>query len=70
MLDDDCLGRALDWYYTHDQTKFFVGIARRARQVFGVFTTQVHVDGHQTIPDQVQQAKGHYIAVWRLPYSG
>jgi transposase len=44
MLNDDCLGRTLDWLYAHDPTKLFAGIARRARQVFGVSTSQVHVD--------------------------
>src|SRR6266481_4599653 len=36
MLNDDCLGRTLDWLYTHDPTKLFAGIARQARQTFGV----------------------------------
>jgi transposase len=44
MLNDDCLGRTLDWLYAHDPTKLFAGIARRARQIFGVSTKQVHVD--------------------------
>jgi len=28
MLNDDCLGRTLDWLYAHDPTKLFAGIAR------------------------------------------
>ena len=44
MLNDDCLGRTLDWLYAHDPTKLFAGIAYRARQVFGVSTKQIHVD--------------------------
>src|SRR5215472_2489090 len=44
MLNDDCLGRTLDWLYTHDLTKLFAGIATRARQIFGVKADQVHVD--------------------------
>ena len=44
MLNDDCLGRTLDWLYAHDPTKLFAGIASRARQVFGISTRQVHVD--------------------------
>ena len=36
MLNDDCLGRTLDWLYAHDPTKLFAGIARQARQIFGV----------------------------------
>ena len=35
MLNDDCLGRTLDWLYAHDPTKLFAGIASQARQVFG-----------------------------------
>src|SRR5260370_31686195 len=44
MLNDDCLGRTLDWLYEHDPTKLFAGIAHRARQVFGVSSQQMHVD--------------------------
>jgi len=44
MLNDDCLGRTLDWLYAHDPTKLFAGIANRARQVFGISAQQVHVD--------------------------
>lgn len=44
MLNDDCLGRTLDWLYAHDLTKLFAGIATRARQIFGIKAEQVHVD--------------------------
>src|SRR6266568_3479529 len=44
MLNDDCLGRTLDWLYEHDLTKLFAGIASRARQIFGVKAEQMHVD--------------------------
>jgi transposase len=44
MLNDDCLGRTLDWLYAHDPTNLFAGIASRARQVFGISARQVHVD--------------------------
>ena len=44
MLNDDCLGRTLDWLYAHDLTKLFAGIASRARQLFGIKAEQVHVD--------------------------
>ncbi|MGO8946876.1 MAG: IS1634 family transposase [Ktedonobacterales bacterium] len=44
MLHDDCLGRTLDWLYDHDPTALFAGIARQARQRFGVAARQVHVD--------------------------
>lgn len=44
MLNDDCLGRTLDWLYAHDLTKLFAGIATQARQIFGIRAEQVHVD--------------------------
>jgi transposase len=44
MLNDDCLGRTLDWLYVHDLTKLFAGLASRARQIFGITAKQVHVD--------------------------
>ena len=44
MLHDDCLGRTLDWLYAHDPTALFAGIARQARQRFGIAVRQVHVD--------------------------
>ena len=44
MLNDDCLGRTLDWLYAHDLTKLFAGIARQTRRIFGIKAEQVHVD--------------------------
>jgi transposase len=44
QLNDDCLGRTLDWIYEHDPTTLFAGLALQARQRFGVTTQQVHVD--------------------------
>src|SRR5437667_3788772 len=44
MLNDDCLGRTLDWLYEHDLTKLFAGIASQARRIFGVKAEQMHVD--------------------------
>ena len=44
MLNDDCLGRTLDWLYAHDLTKLFAGIASRARRIFGIKAEQMHVD--------------------------
>ena len=44
MLNDDCLGRTLDWLYTHDLTKPFAGIATQAQRIFGIKAEQVHVD--------------------------
>ncbi len=43
-LNDDCLGRALDWLYAHDPTALFAGIAARARTVFDVQARQLHAD--------------------------
>lgn len=43
-LNDDCLGRALDWLYAHDPTTLFAGIAAQARRRFGVVARQLHVD--------------------------
>src|SRR5215467_8062867 len=43
-LNDDCLGRTLDWLYVHDPTTLFAGIAAQARRVFGIRARQVHVD--------------------------
>src|SRR5258708_31272423 len=43
-LNDDCLGRALDWLEAHDPTTLFAGIALRARRAFGIRARQVHVD--------------------------
>jgi transposase len=43
-LNDDCLGRALDWLYAHDPTTLFAGIALRALRAFGIHARQVHVD--------------------------
>lgn len=43
-LNDDCLGRTLDWIYESDPTRLFAGIAQRARNVFDVQREQIHVD--------------------------
>ena len=44
MLNDDSLGRALDWLYEHDVTTLFAGLALQARQRFGIQAQQVHID--------------------------
>jgi transposase len=44
MLHDDCLGRTLDWLYTHDPTALFAGMAWQARQRCGLAARQIHVD--------------------------
>jgi transposase len=43
-LNDDCLGRTLDWLYEHDVTRLFAGLALRARRVFGVPVERLHAD--------------------------
>jgi transposase len=44
MLNDDCLGRTLDWLYEHDVTLLFAGLAWQARQRFGIKADGLHVD--------------------------
>src|SRR5438445_4785762 len=44
MLNDDCLGRTLDWIYEHDVTTLFGGLALQARQRFGIKADCLHVD--------------------------
>lgn len=44
MLNDDCLGRTLDWIYEHDVTTLFAGLALQARQRFDIKGQQLHVD--------------------------
>jgi transposase len=44
MLNDDCLGRTLDWIYEHDPTRLFAGLALQARRRFGIKVQQTHID--------------------------
>jgi transposase len=44
MLNDDCLGRTLDWIYEHDVTTLFAGLAGLARQRFDIKAQYLHVD--------------------------
>jgi transposase len=43
-LNDDCLGRTLDWLYAHDVTALFAGLALRARRAFGITLHRLHAD--------------------------
>jgi transposase len=43
-LNDDCLGRTLDWLYQQDVTRLFAGLALRARRAFGVGVQRLHAD--------------------------
>src|SRR5260370_2536568 len=44
MLNDDCLGRTLDWLYEHDVTTLFAGLALQARRRFGIQAQHLHRD--------------------------
>ncbi len=44
MLNDDCLGRTLDWLYEHDVTTLFAGLAYQARRRFGIAAQHLHID--------------------------
>lgn len=44
MLNDDCLGRTLDWLYAQDVTTLFAGLAYQARRRFGIQAQHIHVD--------------------------
>ena len=43
-LNDECLGRTLDWLYAHDPTALFAGIAAQARRRLGLGVRELHVD--------------------------
>src|SRR5258707_1196796 len=43
-LNDDCLGRTLDWLYDHDVTRLFAGLALRARRAFGIAVGRLQAD--------------------------
>src|SRR5437764_2046266 len=44
MLNDDCLGRTVDWLYEHDVTTLFAGLALQARRRFGIAAQHLHID--------------------------
>jgi transposase len=43
-LNDDCLGRTLDWLYDQDVTRLFAGLALRARRAFDLEVGRLHAD--------------------------
>ena len=43
-LNDDCLGRTLDWLSAHDVTRLFAGLALRARRAFGIAVGRLHAE--------------------------
>ena len=72
-LNDDCLGRTLDWLYAQDVTALFAGLAHRARQAFGVTvdrlhadTTSFHVHGQYLPPETTDDATAP--AVMQITY--
>src|SRR5215472_15222682 len=44
QLNDDCLGRTLDWLYAHNVTTLFAGLALRARKAFDITLDRLHAD--------------------------
>ena len=69
MLNDDCLGRTLDWLYAHDLTQLFAGIASRARQIFGITARQVHIDTTSfSVSGEYARAEGDDATVIAITY--
>jgi len=44
LLNDDCLGRTLDWLYEQDVTTLFAGLALQARRRFSIQAQYLHRD--------------------------
>src|SRR5260221_14133571 len=44
VLNDDGLGRTLDWLYARDVTRLFAGLALRARRACGIEVGRLHAD--------------------------
>ena len=64
MLNDDCLGRTLDWLYEHDVTTLFAGLALQARRRFGIAQATFVFDGgmsSQINLDAMSQAQLKYV---------
>src|SRR5438132_10017004 len=60
MLNDDCLGRTLDWLYEHDVTTLFAGLALQARRRFDIQAHHLHIDttSFSVSGDYVSQEEG------------
>jgi transposase len=43
-LNDECLGRTLDWLYAQDPTALFAGMAMQARRRLGLAARELQVD--------------------------
>ena len=65
MLNDDCLGRTLDWLYEHDVTTLFAGLALQARRRFGIAAQRLHIDttSFSVSGDYVSQEEGDPVPV-------
>jgi transposase len=65
MLNDDCLGRTLDWLYEHDVTTLFAGLALQARRRFGIAAQHLHIDttSFSVSGDYANQEEGAPVAL-------
>jgi transposase len=65
MLNDDCLGRTLDWLYAHDVTTLFAGLAYQARRRFGIPAKHIHIDttSFSVSGDYVPKEEGDPVAL-------
>jgi transposase len=65
MLNDDCLGRTLDWLYEHDVTTLFAGLALQARRRFGIQAQRLHIDttSFSLSGDYANQEEGDPVAL-------
>jgi transposase len=65
MLNDDCLGRTLDWLYEHDVTTLFAGLALQARRRFGIQAQHLHIDttSFSVSGDYASKAEGDPIPI-------
>ncbi len=65
MLNDDCLGRTLDWLYEHDVTTLFAGLALQARRRFGIQAQHLHIDttSFSVCGDYASQEEGDPVAL-------
>src|SRR5947207_2898890 len=65
MLNDDCLGRTLDWRDVHDVTTLFAGLALQARRRFGIAAQHLHIDttSFSVCGDYANQEEGDPVAL-------
>lgn len=65
MLNDDCLGRTLDWLYAHDVTTLFAGLAYQARRRFDIPAKHIHIDttSFSVSGDYVPKEEGDPVAL-------